>query len=178
METLLIIDVQKAIDHPKWGMRNNPDAERKMGLLLTRWRQNKWPIIHIQHSSNELKSPYRPNQPLHDFKDEVLPKEGELIIIKSSNNAFVETDLGMQLNTKNLVICGVLTQHSVDCTARMASSLGYTVKVVEDATAATSVTDRSGKNWSAEEVHELTLSHLEADYAEIVQSDLILKECL
>mgnify|MGYP003679377561 FL=1 len=65
---------------------------------------------------------------------------GETVIGKSTNNAFVNTDLHKWLETtdiKRLVICGVLTQHSVDCTARMAASLGYKVTVVSDATAAT-----------------------------------------
>jgi len=31
---LVVIDVQKAIDHPGWGIRNNPGAERNIAALL------------------------------------------------------------------------------------------------------------------------------------------------
>ena len=34
---LLIIDLQRAIDHPSWGVRNHPDAEQKVGELLAYW---------------------------------------------------------------------------------------------------------------------------------------------
>lgn len=35
---LLIIDLQRAIDHPSWGRRNNPDAEGRLADLLAAWR--------------------------------------------------------------------------------------------------------------------------------------------
>lgn len=50
---LLIIDVQKAIDHPSWGKRNNPQAEQNIGRLLAAWRQAEKPIIHVRHISRE-----------------------------------------------------------------------------------------------------------------------------
>ena len=31
---LLVVDVQRAVDDPRWGRRNNPDAERAIGALL------------------------------------------------------------------------------------------------------------------------------------------------
>ncbi|MCK0070141.1 cysteine hydrolase family protein [Kordiimonas laminariae] len=170
---LLIIDVQKAIDHPKWGIRNNLDAERKIAELLSHWRHKKWPVVHIKHSSKELTSPYREGQPLHDFKEEVFPEIGEKIIEKSTNNAFVGTELDTYLKSlsiEHLAVVGVLTQHSVDCTARMAASLGYHVSVISDATAATGVTDCRGTSWSADDVHHITLVHIGADYASICTS--------
>ena len=51
---LLVIDVQKAIDasyHAAEGPRNNPDAEGKIAQLLSAWRREGRPIIHIRHDS-------------------------------------------------------------------------------------------------------------------------------
>ncbi|HTS61456.1 MAG TPA: hypothetical protein VMH28_05505 [Candidatus Acidoferrales bacterium] len=59
---LLVIDVQKAIDHPSWGERNNPDAERNIAALLAAWRTARRPIYHIRHDSIEPNSTYRPGQ--------------------------------------------------------------------------------------------------------------------
>jgi nicotinamidase-related amidase len=53
---LLIIDLQKAIDAPYWGPRNNPDCERNVAALLERWRTTGRPIYHIKHDSTEPQS--------------------------------------------------------------------------------------------------------------------------
>ena len=37
---LLIIDVQKGVDDPNLGKRNNPQAETNMARLLPKWREN------------------------------------------------------------------------------------------------------------------------------------------
>lgn len=174
---LLIIDVQEAIDDPKWVARNNPDAEGNISKLLSYWRNGGSPVIHIRHDSQEPGSPYRPGQPGHAFKDVAEPFAHETVFGKKTNNAFVGTGLHDHLfdhDVDTLVICGVLTQHSVDTTARMAASLGYRVVVVSDATAATGVTDGRGKVWEADDVHALTLTHLAADYATIASTEDIL----
>lgn len=58
-----MIDLQKAIDHPSWGERNNPDAEKNIAALLDACRLRKLPIYHIRHDSTEPASHYRPGQP-------------------------------------------------------------------------------------------------------------------
>src|SRR5437764_160083 len=63
---LLVIDLQKAIDAPYWGPRNNPDCERNVAALLERWRATRRPIYHIKHDSTEPQSAYRPGQPGND----------------------------------------------------------------------------------------------------------------
>lgn len=35
---LLLIDIQQGLDDPKYGFRNNPEAEQRIADLLERWR--------------------------------------------------------------------------------------------------------------------------------------------
>jgi len=174
---LIIIDTQLAIDDPKWGVRGNPHAEANMARLLEAWRRRAGEIIHIRHDSVCEGSPYTPGTPGHAFKPEVAPQGLETVIGKHTNNAFVGTDLEKYLRARDiecLVIVGVLIQHSVDTTARMAASLGFDVTVVSDATAATEVTDAGGMTWLAADVQALTLAHLAADYASVDDTNSVL----
>lgn len=175
---LLIIDVQKAIDHYSWGRRNNPDAEQNIKRLLAHWRKEELPIIHVQHLSTERNSTYRAGQSGCEFKDEVKPFEGEKIICKSVNSAFIGTDLELYLKENKLnqvVITGVITNNSVEATARMAGNLGFDAIVVEDATATFDKEDLRGKWHAAESVHALSLANLAGEYARVLSTEQVLE---
>ena len=43
---LLLIDVQQGLDDPRWGARNNPEAEQRIADLLAHWRATGRPVIH------------------------------------------------------------------------------------------------------------------------------------
>ena len=73
---LIVIDIQRAIDHPRWGQRNNLGAEKNVAALLQAWRSSRRPIYHIRHDSTEPESHYRPGQPGNEFKPEVQPLPG------------------------------------------------------------------------------------------------------
>ena len=175
MPALLIIDVQKAIDDPSWGDdRNNPAAEANIARLLALWRSREWPVVHVRHASREPNSTYRPGQPGFEFKPEVLPRDGETIISKSTNSAFIGTTLESTLRaagTETLVITGVITNNSVEATARMAGNLGFRTFVVADATATFGRFDFRGQWRSADEVHAMSLANLQGEYATIVITD-------
>ncbi len=176
---LLIIDVQKAIDHPSWGQRNNPYAEKHICRLLLEWRRSGSPIIHIRHSSREPESTYRPNQEGYEFKPEIQPKSGETILTKNTNNAFISTELEAMLRRNSiftLIICGVITNNSIEATARMAGDLGYKTYVVSDATATFDKVDFLGKHHTAEEVHAMSLANLQGEYAVVVSTEEIISQ--
>lgn len=176
---LLIIDVQRAIDHPSWGRRNNPQAEKNICRLLSAWRQNGSPIIHIRHISLEPESTYRPGQQGCEFKPEVQPKSAETILTKNTNNAFIGTELDVLLRRKRistLIICGVITNNSVEATARMAGDLGYETYVVSDATATFDKVDFFGQHRTAEEVHAMSLANLQGEYAVVVSTKEIIRQ--
>ena len=46
---LIVIDMQKGFDDPYWGKRNNPTAEQNAALLISKFRENNLPVIHIKH---------------------------------------------------------------------------------------------------------------------------------
>lgn len=176
---LLIIDVQRAIDDPSWGTRNNPTLESNLARLLDRWRTLGAPVIHVKHVSTQPHSTYRPGQQGCEFKTEVLPCEGEWVIEKHVNSAFIGTDLETRLRNGRisaLVICGVITNNSVEATARMAGNLGFETVVVSDATATFGRTDYSGTWRNAGEVHAMSLANLDGEYARIATTDSRLED--
>jgi nicotinamidase-related amidase len=174
---LLVIDVQKAIDHPSWGERNNPDAESKIAALLAAWRASGRPIYHIRHDSTEPESHYRPELATHAFKREAMPASGEVVIGKHVNSAFIGTDLEARLraNGQNLlVVTGVMTNNSVEATVRMAGNLGFNTFLVEDAVFTFGRMDWDGMPRTAAEVHAMSLANMDGEYCTVVRSDQVL----
>ncbi len=170
---LLIIDLQNAIDHRSWGVRNNPQAESNIALLLKAWRTNQRPIYHIRHDSGEPQSHYRPGQPGHRFKPEAMPAPGETVIAKRTNSAFIGTDLEARLRAAGhtrLCIAGVITNNSVEATVRMAGNLGFETYLIEDACFTFAKKDWSGVLRSAEEVHAMTLANLHGEYCTVIKT--------
>jgi len=178
---LIIIDVQQAIDHPqwaRWGPRNNPQAEDNIAQLLIAWRASQRPIFHVRHMSREAHSPYRLGQPGNDFKPQVAPLSHERVIEKNTNSAFIGTPLEAELRAASidtLIVTGVITNNSVEATARMAGNLGFATIVVADATATFAHPDFNSVLRSAEEVHAMSLANLQDEYAAIMTTQEILE---
>lgn len=171
---LIIIDVQKGIDDPSWGRRNNPEAEANIARLLDVWRAGAKPIFHIKHNSTEPNSAYRPGQPGNDFKPEAFPLPGETIVEKTTNSAFIGTDLEQRLRSRGIdtiVVTGVITNNSVEATVRMAGNLGFITYLVSDATSTADKRGLDGRIWSAADVHALSLANMHGEYATVISTD-------
>ncbi|HLW92999.1 MAG TPA: cysteine hydrolase family protein [Roseiarcus sp.] len=176
--TLIVIDVQEAIDDAQWGQRNNENAEEIIAALLAAWRAETLPIVHIRHDSTEARSPYRPDAPGHRFKEAARPLADERVVAKSTNSAFVGTRLEEtleEIGATTLVVCGALTHNSVEATVRHGGNLGYRVFVVADACWAVEKRDLVGRLWPADEVHALSLAHMHGEYAQVVDSPTTLQ---
>ena len=177
---LLVVDVQKAIDadyHAAEGPRNNPDAEKNIARLLAAWRRDNRPIIHIRHDSTFAASAYRPGQEGNNFKDGVAPAEGETVIPKRTNSAFIGTGLEHHLRksgVETLIITGVSTNNSVEATVRMAGNLGFRTYLVADACFTFARRDFSGRLRTADEVHSMSLANLHDEYCTVLDTAAVL----
>ena len=175
--TLLLIDLQRAVDDPSWGPRNNPGAEHNVARLLDHWRSNHLPLMHVRHDSTEPASTYRPGQPGHEFKPEAAPRPGEVVVPKRTNSAFVGTDLEQRLRAGGsgaVVVAGVSTSNCVEATVRMGANLGFRIFVVADACFAFARKDWSGHPRTAAEVHDMSLANLAGEYCTVVTTDWVL----
>jgi len=174
---LLIIDVQQGFDDERWGVRNNPEAERRIARLLEAWRESGRPVIHVQHLSREEDSPLRPGQPGVEIKPIVKPVADEVVVQKQVNSAFIGTDLEGYLRDRGirtLVVTGLTTDHCVSTTARMAGNLGFEVYLVADATATFGKRDQTGEYFEAQVLHDTAMASLHGEFAEIVEAAALL----
>jgi nicotinamidase-related amidase len=176
---LMIINVQDGFDDPRWGPRNNLDAEANIAKLLARWREEGRPVVFVQHQSVEPRSPLRARSKATEIKRIVRPRKGELILEKSRNCAFMDTDLAARLqalDAKSLVFTGIPLDHCVDSTVRMASDLGYSCFVVADATVSFDRVAPDGKVLKASALHLATLTSLNQEFAAVVETRALLEQ--
>jgi len=170
---LIVIDVQRAFD--EWEAagkrRNNPQAVARIVDLLTAFRAGGLPIFHIRHQGTRPGSSFFPDGTGFPVKDEAREIDGEPVIVKRVNSAFIGTDLERRLREAGitrLVICGATTNHCVETTTRMAGNLGFDARLVRDATWTFDRTGPDGDAHSAEDIHAMTLSNLNSEFARIV----------
>ena len=178
---LVLIDVQRGIDEADhWGgNRNNPEAESNIAVLLSQWRKNKLPVVIVQHNSTSGVSPFRTGQKGNELKDFVEIKPGDKHIFKSTTSAFIGTDLERYLidhGIKALVICGFVTNNSVEATVRHAGDLGFDTIVVSDAVACFNKRGLDGSIYDSALVHQISLSNLAGEYASIKATEEIIRE--
>jgi nicotinamidase-related amidase len=118
-------------------------------------------------------SSFAPGATGYPVKDEAREIEGEPVIVKRVNSAFIGTDLEARLRgagITTLVICGATTNHCVETTTRMAGNLGFDARLVRDATWTFDRVGPDGDAHSAEDIHAMTLANLNGEFARIVSA--------
>lgn len=138
---LLIIDLQKAILDGAGSPERQPVLDQaldvvatRLGTLRDRARAAGVPVVIVQHD-DKFDHRLAKGSPGWELRDEIAPREGDIVVHKTACDAFFETDLSHQLNARgidHLVIGGCMTQYCVDTTARRAVSQGYDVTLLGD----------------------------------------------
>lgn len=177
---LILIDLQKGFDNENYwgGNRNNKDAEKKIEEILGKWRALNLPIFHVVHSSTDPNSLLHKSHPGFEIKDEVKPIEGEPIIAKNVNSAFIGTDLKERLDSsgiEKLVIVGLTSNHCISTTTRMAGNFGYDTLLISDATATFDRKGINGEIFSAEIIHQTTLANLNEEFCKVINTKQLLE---
>jgi nicotinamidase-related amidase len=169
---LLLIDVQKGVnDLHHWGgpsgRRNNLDAESNMKELLTTWRRHNLSVIFTQHDSREEVSPLKISLPSGEFIDELHPDDGELVVWKDVNSAFIGTNLELELRRRHisrLVIVGFFTNFCVETTVRMSGNMGFDTYLVHDCCATTNRIGIDGTDYDPELVHNISVASMHREF--------------
>ena len=174
--SLVVIDMQDGINRPTLGRRNNPDAEDNIERLLQAWRSMRHPIVHVRHISRFPESIFWPGQSGAQFQSRFAPLTHEHIVEKNVPDAFAATGLERWLRVRDigqLVIAGVITNNSIEATARSAGNLGFEAIVASDAAFTFDLRDLNGRLWPAEDVHALSLANIAMDYAAVSSTEEI-----
>lgn len=177
---LILIDFQKGFNQEEYwgGNRNNKNAESNAKHILEEWRNANLPIFHVRHSSQNPASLLHKSNPGFEIKDEVKPVDGEMLITKNVNSAFIGTNLKAELDAEEIecvVIVGLTSNHCVSTTTRMAGNYGYETIVIADATATFDRTGFLGEKYSAEIIHLTSLANLKDEFAEVMNTEQLLE---
>ena len=109
---------------------------------------------------------------------QAVPRDGEAVYQKWVNSAFIGTTLETDLRQRkiaSLVVVGMTTNHCVSTTVRMAGNLGFHTYVVADATATFDRAGADGRPRSAAEVHNAALGDLHMEFAEVVDTETVIR---
>ncbi|HQR25443.1 MAG TPA: cysteine hydrolase family protein [Nocardioides sp.] len=174
---MVVVDVQMGFEDPRWGPRNNPQADSNIAALIGGFARARLPIVYVRHDSDDPDSPLHPGRPGNALKP-YLTAEPALVVSKNVNSSFHGTpDLNAWLQAHDIagiVIAGITTNHCCETTARIGGNLGYQVWYALDATHTFDRTGPDGTVMTADELAHATAVNLHGEFATVTSTDLLL----
>lgn len=170
-KALIIVDIQNDyFENGAMELVGSLKASENAKQILSKFRSEKLPIVHIQHLSVAPGSTFfLPETEGQEIHENVKPLEGEKVIEKYYPNSFRNTGLLEYLKSQNvteLVFVGMMTQMCIDATVRAAKDLEFECTVIGDA-CATRDLEVNGKQVKAADVQTAFLAGLSFFYADI-----------
>ena len=179
-QLLLLIDIQNDyFPGGKMELVNMDSAAVNAALLLSLFRNRKWPVVHVQHLATKPNASFFiPGSSGAEIHTSVFPMKKEPIIQKNFPNSFRQTNLLELLRARpwnDLVICGAMSHMCIDTTARAASDLGFKVTLIHDACATRDLAF-NGQTVEASQVHAAYMAALNGSFAHVISASEYLKE--
>ncbi|MCU0908443.1 MAG: isochorismatase family protein [Rhodobacteraceae bacterium] len=176
MRALIIIDMQLEMQRRIDAGRDcvNPDAPMRIAVLAEAFRKRGLPVIHVRHASDDPAAPLHPDAEGYPPMPCAVARDGEAVFVKRTSSAFASTDLAAHLRDTGitgLVVTGAVAGFCVNSTVRSGSDLGFAMTVVQDAVIGF---DLPQAGLSARTIFDVTMAHLEADFARVVDTDAAL----
>ncbi len=132
---LLIIDMQKGSFTMATPRFDTTGVVKRINQLAARFREQGNPVIYIQHNGSKQNC-FVPNTEEWEILDELIIVESDLVVYKTANDSFYESELEEKLkvlNVKELVITGCATDFCVESTIQSALVKNFNITVVKDA---------------------------------------------
>ncbi|MCL6741089.1 cysteine hydrolase [Sphingomonas sp. RB56-2] len=175
---LLPIDMQRAFDGPPWPKRWNDRVDENGRALLCKWREAGRPIIHVRHDSVAEGSTLGGGTDGNRFRPGFEPQDGEPVVSKSVNSAFIGTDLDLRLRrlgARHVVAFGISTDMCVSTTVRTGSNMGWDMLLADDACDCFELPDGKGGRIPAEAVQAAHVATLGFEFCKVLSTADLLK---
>jgi len=144
--------------------------------LAATFREKGWPVLHIRHIDENPLSPFHPAAPGYGPMPCAEALLNEPVFLKRTSSGFASTDLAAYLRGKginNLVVTGAVAGFCVNSTVRAGADLGFNMTVVKDAVIGFGI---PSKHLSARTIFDVTMAHLESDFAKVIEASSVLDE--
>ncbi len=135
MRALIIVDMQNAAFTPLTQRYDSVFVINRINQLSEKFRINEDCIIYVQHDGTYT-GELIPNTPEWEILDDLVIEDTDVIIHKTANDSFYNTDLDATLKIlgiNDLFITGCATDFCVESTIQSAIIKNYNVNVVSDA---------------------------------------------
>lgn len=145
-DCLIIIDLQRGLHTDEAPLYRLDNVLRITNERIADYRQQKRPIIFVQHEDQELV----PTSEAWKLMEQINNRGSDYYIAKTHANSFYQTILTKlltDLKVREIEFCGAQTEYCVDTTIRVAHGLGYKLSMAQGST-----TTLDGTELSAEQI--------------------------
>ena len=130
---LIVIDMQKALMDDE--LYNRDGLLKNIASTIAAARENGVEVIYVQHDAGPGTG-FSVGDEAFEIADEVAPRTGEKVFVKTINSCFGNKDFTAYLEAakdETLMIVGLQTNFCIDATVKSAFERGYDVIVPEGA---------------------------------------------